>query len=496
MRRQIIVILLLIFCVFIANTFSNELIPIAVLDFKGTDVSPAATNAVTDLIKSDIVNTRLFKVLERQQINEILKEQGFQQTGCTDTSCAVEIGKLISAKKILIGEATKVGQSIIITARIVDVELGVIEYSAKETATSEENIVNAVSILTRNLIIQIKGESSLPESLPAPENVNSSDGNFGDCISIEWEKVPEAISYRVYRSFFEDKEYKEIVKTTNTIYYDYSVDSGKFYYYKVAAWGTNGEGILSKPDSGFMNLSSPYSLKASLDYENAINISWGKVKGAEKYYIYKSASVNGEYVELDNVNDTSYSDTKISAGEKAWYKIKAWSSPGFGNFSNPVQGYRLSQEEANKLKISYAKFGYYSRGFVPGWGQYYSGKTTKGILYGSAFLVSCLNLVYAQWNYNKAKSDYDNISVGTSDSEVRKTRKDYKDASRYANISLGIVAAIYAFNLVDIYFINRPDFSKDFSLIQYGNTYLTFDLNNRYENTKGKQINLGFNIKF
>jgi TolB-like protein len=496
MFRRIIIKLLPIFIVLITTAYAKEPITIAVLDFKGTDVPSAVSGAVTDLIKSDFVNTNLFKILERQQINEILKEQGFQQTGCTEQSCAVEIGKLLSAKKILIGEVTKVGQSIIITARIVDVEQGVIEFSAKETASSEDNIVAAASILTRSLIVQIKGESSLPEALPASSRLNASDGDFVGSIAIDWEKVPEAISYRVYRSLYEDKDYKEIVKTTNTIYYDFSAEPGKFYYYKVTAWGTKGEGMLSKADSGFMKLALPDSPKASINEEKSVNLIWAKVKGAEKYYIYKSATVNGEYAELDSVNNTTYDDTKISAGEKAWYKIKAWSPTGFSNYSNPVQGYRLSQEEANKQNIVYAKIGYYSRGLIPGWGQYYSGRTTKGILYGSAFLASCLNLVYAQINYNKAKSDYNNIQAGTSDSKVKSIRQDYKNAALYANISLGMVVAVYAFNLVDIFFLNRPDFSKDFSLLRSGNTYITFDLNNRYENIKEKQINLGFNIKF
>jgi TolB-like protein len=496
MFRQIIFIVLLVLYTFKVNVYPEEIITIAVLDFKGTDVSTAVSSAVTDLIKSDFVNTKLFKILERQQINEILKEQGFQQTGCTEQSCAVEIGKLLSAKKILIGEVTKVGQSIIITARIVDIEQGVVEYSAKETAVSEDNILSSVSILTRNLIIQIKGESILPESLPAPDWIKVTDGNFADSIAIEWAQVPDAISYHIFRSLFEDKEYIEIAKTTKTIYYDYTIQPGKLYYYKVIAWGTNGEGISSKVDSGYMKLSSPDSLKASFSDDKVIKIRWGKVKGAEKYYIYKAASVDGDYVELDNVNDTSYSDSKALPGGKSWYKVKAWSSPGFSNYSNPVQGYRLSQDEEKQVRISDAKFGYYSRGLVPGWGQYYSGRTTKGIIYGSAFIVSCANLVYAQINYNKAKSDYDNIQVGTSDSKVKSIRKDYKDAAKYANISLGLVAAVYAFNLVDIFFLNKPDFSKDFSLIQSGNTFITFNLNNTYENTKEKQINFGFNIKF
>jgi len=83
-------------------------------------------------------------VIERAQMANILREQGFQQTGCTDVTCAVEVGKILSASKILIGNVIPLGKSIVITGRIVDVESGVAEHGEKEVATSEENLPDAV----------------------------------------------------------------------------------------------------------------------------------------------------------------------------------------------------------------------------------------------------------------------------------------------------------------------------------------------------------------
>ena len=495
MPKQIIAVLIMILCLFAANTYPQELTPIAILDFKGMDVSNAVTSAITDVIKSDIVNTGLFKVLERQQIDAIIKEQGFQQTGCTEQSCAVEIGKLVSAKKILIGTVSKVGQSFIITAHLVDVTNGIVEYSVKETAFSEDILISAASVLTRKLIIQIKGESTPKEllKLPAPDWIKVSYGTSYSNITIEWAKVPETNNYHIYRSLYQDKEFVEIAKVNLTTYYDYAVRPGIVYFYKILAESSHGYGILSNADSGFIKLNSPDSIKISLDDKDNIQIEWKVVKGAEKYFIYKASITDSEYKEIDNVKSTSYTDSKALPGEKAWYKIRAWASTGFSDYSNPVQGYRLSEKE---VKISNAKFGYYARGFVPGWGQYYSGRTIKGLLYGSVFVASCINMVYAQTNYNNAKSDYDNIKVEASDSETKKIRKDYEDAAKYAKISLGLVAAFYVFNLVDIFFINRPDFSKDISMLQTENTYFSFNINNPYYNTKEQQFNVCFNIKF
>jgi hypothetical protein len=158
MKRMLIFVVLFVF-ILTLQSYSQEKSRIAVLDFKGKGVSEAAVTAVSDLVKSDIVNTGLFQVVERSQIIEILKEQGFQQSGCTDQSCAVEIGKLLSARKILIGEVTKIGQSIVITGRLVDVEGGIAEYAAKATAGSEDDLIPKSGEFSKDLIDWIKNKN-------------------------------------------------------------------------------------------------------------------------------------------------------------------------------------------------------------------------------------------------------------------------------------------------------------------------------------------------
>ena len=69
-------------------------------------------------------------------MNDILKEQGFQQTGCTNTECAVEAGKLIGVGKIVIGSIFKVEKLYSLDIRMVDVGTGKIENSVAEDCDS------------------------------------------------------------------------------------------------------------------------------------------------------------------------------------------------------------------------------------------------------------------------------------------------------------------------------------------------------------------------
>lgn len=153
MKRISVSLVLSFLIVLLAHipSFAADKMQIAVLDLQPKGVSKLVAGAASDIIRSEMVKTGLFTVVERGQMNEILKEQGFQQTGCTDQACAVQLGKLLSAKKILIGEVTKVGNSIIITVRIVDVEKGTSEFAANEKAGNEDMLDKAGENITRKL---------------------------------------------------------------------------------------------------------------------------------------------------------------------------------------------------------------------------------------------------------------------------------------------------------------------------------------------------------
>jgi len=103
---------------------------IAVVDFTGNNVSVGVCRALTDRLRTELFNTKYFKVIEREMMEQILVEQGFQQSGCTTNECMVEVGKLIGVEKIIGGSISQVGNIFSISSRIVDVETGEIENTA------------------------------------------------------------------------------------------------------------------------------------------------------------------------------------------------------------------------------------------------------------------------------------------------------------------------------------------------------------------------------
>jgi hypothetical protein len=74
-----------------AQSTSNKS-TLAVLDFEGRGINTLEAATLTDRFTSEIGKTETMILVDRTMVEEILKEQGFQQSGCTTDECAVEVG--------------------------------------------------------------------------------------------------------------------------------------------------------------------------------------------------------------------------------------------------------------------------------------------------------------------------------------------------------------------------------------------------------------------
>jgi len=120
---------------------------IAVLDFTAVNVSAADAVAISDFVRTALVKTKIFNIVERNNIDKILAEQGFQQTGCTTEECAVRIGKVLNVQKAIIGSYSKVENMHFITADVIDIETEEITDSKRVQFNSLADISSAIDRL-------------------------------------------------------------------------------------------------------------------------------------------------------------------------------------------------------------------------------------------------------------------------------------------------------------------------------------------------------------
>ena len=83
---------------------------IAVNDLRGEGIDKSSANIISERIRSELINTGVFRVMERAEMQTILKEQGFQQSGaCIDQQCLVQVGQLLGVDRIVAGSVGMIG---------------------------------------------------------------------------------------------------------------------------------------------------------------------------------------------------------------------------------------------------------------------------------------------------------------------------------------------------------------------------------------------------
>lgn len=110
---------------------------IAVMDLRPIGVSQSLAEAVSENLRTMLIISGAFRVVERNQLEEILTEYKLSQGGITENSHAIRIGTLAEANLIMIGSITKMFESYIINARLLNVESGVSVLAQKVEIGSE-----------------------------------------------------------------------------------------------------------------------------------------------------------------------------------------------------------------------------------------------------------------------------------------------------------------------------------------------------------------------
>jgi len=103
-----------------------ERLTLAVSDLQAQGVKESGAAVVSEQLRVELSKNTRIRLVERGQMQEILKEQGFQQTGCTNDACAVEVGQLLGVKNMVVGSVGAAGSFTILTVRLIDVASGAV----------------------------------------------------------------------------------------------------------------------------------------------------------------------------------------------------------------------------------------------------------------------------------------------------------------------------------------------------------------------------------
>jgi TolB-like protein len=131
----------------VSSTSVPEKPAIAVLNLKeSSGVTTGEAELLSDRLRAELFNTGSFTVMERDQMQQVLKEQGFQKSGaCTDATCMVEIGQLLGVKQIITGSIGRLGSMFLVNLRSIDVTTGkILKVVSQDVKGSIEDLVGVL----------------------------------------------------------------------------------------------------------------------------------------------------------------------------------------------------------------------------------------------------------------------------------------------------------------------------------------------------------------
>ena len=185
----------------------------------------------------------------------------------------------------------------------------------------------------------------------APTGVKAT-ANSSSSITVTWNSVSNATGYYIYRSSSSSGTYSQIGTSTSTSYQNNGLSANTIYYYKVAAYNSNGTSSQSSYTSattqssgGGTAPSAPTGVTASRNSENSttVTVSWNAVSGATGYKVYYSSSGSGSGNLEGSPSTTSFESTGNSTTGTHYFRVSAENSVGEGSPSSwvsvgPVSG--------------------------------------------------------------------------------------------------------------------------------------------------------------
>ena len=140
-------------------------------------------------------------------------------------------------------------------------------------------------------------------------------------VTIAWEKVTGAETYRVYRRTSATGSWTQLTEMSGLSYTDKTAKSGTTYYYTVRAYaGSNSSRYIS--DSTICFLENPQVETSCV--KGVVTVSWEKITGASGYRVYRRASESDGWTQIATTSAPSYTDKNAKEGQTYYYTARAY----------------------------------------------------------------------------------------------------------------------------------------------------------------------------
>jgi TonB family protein len=143
---------------------------IAVFEFENNGLELFEVRQLSTRLESELVKLGKYNVVERTKIDEILKEQKLQMSGCVE-ECLIDVGKMLGAKQVIIGSVGRLDNIYTITAKLVDATSG--QMLKTSDFDTNDGIGKLATIGLQQIAFELTGENETEEYQTLKRKINN-----------------------------------------------------------------------------------------------------------------------------------------------------------------------------------------------------------------------------------------------------------------------------------------------------------------------------------
>ncbi len=137
-------------------------------------IDPTVSHLLTSKIEEEFVNSGKYQVLDRSNVEQVLTEKEFQlSSGLVRNEEVRQAGEYLGADFVVIANVSRIGQTYVITAKMIDVESGAI---AAQASSEQQGKIDVLLNLAQNVGEELAwadfGDAAIaekPKQEPEPE---------------------------------------------------------------------------------------------------------------------------------------------------------------------------------------------------------------------------------------------------------------------------------------------------------------------------------------
>ncbi|MCA1827379.1 MAG: CsgG/HfaB family protein [Myxococcales bacterium] len=145
-------------------------VAIASVDARGNATADEASE-MNDALTAQLVADGRVRVVERQQLAKVMKEQALSQSGVMSDEVQVKLAQLVGARWIAVGSVGTKGRSLILSLRALDSSTAQVAYAENLKVGSEEQIEGGAKQLARKMTDKLLGPGAASSNQQASNEV-------------------------------------------------------------------------------------------------------------------------------------------------------------------------------------------------------------------------------------------------------------------------------------------------------------------------------------